>query len=284
MDIPYTIQARPDTGVYNAKLGMWLFLASEVMLFGGLFSAYILLRMGAPEGTWPHSQLNVPLGTLNTVILALSAITTLLAWVACKTRQFERFKLFHALTLVLGLVFLGIKSYEYRDKFLHYQIAKTDATYLDGHFVSARYQDAAGGERVEPRFRGRTFTEGGQTFTLAAVTLHGFAAETLAEINRPPRGAHREHADLTVPAADIKKIGNYGPAHNTFMAMYFTMTSLHALHVLGGMIVIGYLWGPGSRLWHTNPAQFTNRIEVSGLFWHFVDLVWIFLFPVLYLL
>jgi cytochrome c oxidase subunit 3 len=76
---------------------------------------------------------------------------------------------------------------------------------------------------------------------------------------------------------------NYGPAHNTFTAIYFTLTGLHGLHILGGCLVIGYLWGPGSKMWKTDRARFTNRVEVSGLFWHFVDLVWIFLFPVLYL-
>ena len=90
MDIPYTSTPRPDTGVYNAKIGIWLFLASEVMLFGGLFSAYVLLRVGAAPGEWPHGWLNVWLGTFNTLILALSAITTLLAWVACKVGQFGR--------------------------------------------------------------------------------------------------------------------------------------------------------------------------------------------------
>ena len=79
-------------------------------------------------------------------------------------------------------------------------------------------------------------------------------------------------------------MSNYGPWHNTYMAIYFTLTGLHALHVLGGAIVIGYFFGPGSKMWKTDPERFTNRIEVSGLFWHFVDLVWIFLFPVLYLL
>jgi cytochrome c oxidase subunit 3 len=62
------------------------------------------------------------------------------------------------------------------------------------------------------------------------------------------------------------------------------LTGLHALHVIGGAIVIGYLWAFGQKMWKTDPERFTNRIEVSGLFWHFVDLVWIFLFPVLYLL
>jgi cytochrome c oxidase subunit 3 len=89
--------------------------------------------------------------------------------------------------------------------------------------------------------------------------------------------------EVAVPAANIVKMENYGPWHNTFLAIYFTLTGLHALHILGGSIVIGYLWGPGSRMYKRRPEQFTNRIEVSGLFWHFVDLVWIFLFPVLYL-
>ena len=114
MDIPYTVEARPDTGVYNAKVGIWLFLSSEVMLFGGLFSAYVLLRVGADPGTWPHGWQNVTLGTINTIVLALSAITTLMAWVSCKVRQFGKFKFFHACTLLLGLAFLCIKVVEYQ--------------------------------------------------------------------------------------------------------------------------------------------------------------------------
>ena len=74
------------------------------------------------------------------------------------------------------------------------------------------------------------------------------------------------------------------PSTNTFLAIYFTMTGLHAIHIIGGIVVNGYLLGPGSKLWETNPEQLTNRVEGAGLYWHFVDLVWIFLFPVLYLL
>ena len=77
---------------------------------------------------------------------------------------------------------------------------------------------------------------------------------------------------------------NFPPSYSTYMAIYFTLTGLHGLHVLGGIIVNGYFWGPGRRMWLDQPERFTNRIEVAGLYWHFVDLVWIFLFPVLYLL
>jgi len=77
-----------------------------------------------------------------------------------------------------------------------------------------------------------------------------------------------------------------GPASatNTFLAIYFTLTGLHGLHILGGMVVMAYFLGPGATLHKRNPEQFANRIEATGLYWHFVDLVWIFLFPVLYLL
>ncbi len=257
MDIPYTVKPRPDTGLYNAKIGMWLFLASEVMLFGGLFSAYIFLRVGAPAGTWPHGWLNVTLGTINTLILALSAITTLLAWVALKLNQFPRYKIFHGLTILLALTFLGIKSYEYRDKFMHYEVQLKDGRIADGHMVENK-KDAD------------------------YILLHGHYVANRAELmDGHAKGA--EHAELKIPRADIKRMQNYGPAHNNFLAIYFCLTILHALHILVGVLVIAYICVPGSKMWFTDPERYTNRVEVSGLFWHFVDLVWIFLFPVLYL-
>jgi len=266
MDIPYTVQNRPDTGIYNAKLGIWLFLASEVMLFGGLFSAYVLLRAGAGPGEWPHGWLDVRLGTVNTLLLALSAITTLLAWAACKVRDFGKFKFFHACTILLALAFLGIKSYEYHDKFIHYEIALNDGTFVDGHLVE---------KSADFDLKKKTGT----------VTLHGRVVTDRKELMdlRTPAAQGAKLEEHVVAAADIKKMQNYGPWHNTFTAIYFTMTGLHALHIIGGTLVIFYLWGPGSRMWKTDPERFTNRIEVSGLFWHFVDLVWIFLFPVMYL-
>jgi cytochrome c oxidase subunit III len=254
MEIPYTIQPRPDTGVYNAKVGMWLFLASEVMLFGGLFSAYIMLRVGAPAGTWPHGWLSVPLGTINTLLLALSAITTLMAWVACKARMFDRYKLFQGLTLVLATVFLCIKGYEYYDKLAHYEIQLKDGRIADGHLAEA----------------------GPDHVVLHHSRMVGSHAELLS-------GRSESHEELKIDRNQIVKMENYAPRHNTFLAIYFTLTGLHGLHVLGGMLVFAFLWGPGSRMWKTEPERFTNRVEVAGLFWHFVDLVWIFLFPVLYL-
>jgi cytochrome c oxidase subunit 3 len=117
------------------------------------------------------------------------------------------------------------------------------------------------------------------------VTISGHYVEDRKELfDLRSGGAPHEHKEITIPRDQIKKMDNYGPWHSTYLAIYFTLTGLHALHVIGGAIVIGFLWGPGASLWKRDPERFTNRIEVSGLFWHFVDLVWIFLFPVLYLL
>lgn len=196
MQIPYTVETRPDTGLYNSKLGIWLFLASEVMLFGALFSSYVLLRVGA--ATWPHGAdiLNVPLATLNTMVLITSSVTMVMSWTSLKMGNFSAYKKYMLLTFLCGVGFMVIKTIEYTAKFSH---------------------------------------------------------------------------------------GLY-PKNDTFMAIYFTLTGLHGLHVLGGMVVMAYLLGPGAKMWKTDPGRFTNRVEVTGLYWHFVDLVWIFLFPLLYLL
>ena len=194
MEIPYIVEPRPDSGLTNGKLGIWLFLASEVMLFGALFSTYILLRVGAPE--WPHGDLSIRLGAINTVILICSSVTMVMAWASLKLNNFGRGRLYLLVTIVLAVVFLVNKYFEYAEHF-------------------------AKGE---------------------------------------------------------------GPWHSTFFAIYFTLTGLHGLHIIGGIVVMAYLLGPGAGLWKKNQEQYVNRIENTGLYWHFVDLVWIFLFPVLYLL
>ena len=196
MEIPYSVEERPDTGLTSPKLGIWLFLASEVMLFGSIFSSYVLLRSGAEF--WPKQSdiVNIPLATLNTAVLISSSVTMVMAWASLKLNNFARYKLYMGLTFLAGVAFLVIKTIEYNEKFEHH----------------------------------------------------------------------------------------YYPSTNNFIGIYFMMTGLHAIHVIGGMLVNGFLWGPGAKMWKTEPKKFINRVEVAGLYWHFVDLVWIFLFPVLYLL
>ena len=121
MEIPYTVTARPDTGLWNAKVGIWLFLASEVMLFGGLFSAYIFLRLDAEPGFWPHGLLNVPVGTMNTAILIASSVTVVLAWASLKMRRYNAYWWYMLATILCGVIFLVVKlAYEWPQKFEHF--------------------------------------------------------------------------------------------------------------------------------------------------------------------
>jgi cytochrome c oxidase subunit III len=270
MEIPYAVQPRRDTGLYNAKLGIWLFLASEVMLFGALFSSYLLLRVGAAPENWPHGLLNVPIGAFNTTVLIVSSVTVVMAWASLKMNQFGRYQIFQGLTILCALIFLGVKTWEYHEKFVHYEIWKTDGTRITGHleghpaFMTLARVKAAGQDRVVLEADPHHYSEGRQ-----AMVRHT---------------AGERQQIIEIPVAEIRRLSAYVPAHSTYFAIYFTLTALHALHVLGGVVVMGYLLLTGNKMWRTDPGRFTNRVEVSVLFWHFVDLVWIFLFPVLYLL
>ena len=281
MEIPYTVKSRPDTGLYNAKVGVWLFLASEVMLFGALFSSYILLRVGAAPGTWPHHLLNIPMGTINTLVLICSSVTVVLSWASLKMNQFGRYKVFQAITILCSLMFLGIKTIEYKDKFTHYYVKQKDGTEMTGHIEgSPMFLNLA--KLQDPKKPVDQIV-----FHPDPAGSHGGAAEHKGEKQAEAHAeGHAEggHAAMTIKTADIAKLECFGPWHNTYLAIYFTLTGLHALHVIGGAFVIFMIWGPLAKMWKTDPERYTNRVEVSGLFWHFVDLVWIFLFPVLYLL
>jgi len=274
--IPYTVEARPDTGLFNAKVGIWLFLASEMMLFGALFSSYILLRVGAEPGSWPHGLLNIPIGTFNTAVLITSSVTVVLSWASLKMGNFARYRRLQAITLACAACFLGLKSFEYREKFGHYEVWLKDGRRYLGHidqngrspfFWNTRTLDLKKIESIQFRPDPYHYTMSPKEMALAKKAAAG-----------------KEHPRLEIKTVDIQRLSAFVPAHSTYFAIYFTLTALHALHVLGGALVIGYLWGPGARMWRVDPERYTNRIEVSGLFWHFVDLVWIFLFPVLYLL
>lgn len=276
MEIPYTTQPRPDTGIYNAKVGIWLFLASEVMLFGALFSSYILLRVGAQIENWPHGLLNVPIGTFNTAVLIISSVTVVMAWASLKMNKFGHFKIYQAITVICALAFLCIKSFEYHDKFKHYEVWKTDGTRLTGHIEG------------NPLFLNLTKVKAAMAADPTKDKVHfipdAYHYSDSKEKKAEAKKHSHEHKAIEIPISQIKRLSAFVPAHSTYFAIYFTLTALHALHVLGGAVVIGFLFGPGSKMWFSDPERFTNRVEVSGLFWHFVDLVWIFLFPVLYLL
>lgn len=285
MEIPYTTKPRPDTGLYNAKIGIWLFLASEVMLFGALFSSYIILRIGAPEGTWLEGVLNVPIGFVNTLVLIFSSVTVVMAWASLKLNDWKKFKLYQGLTILCALTFLLIKSYEYSEKFHHYEVWMKDGTSMTGHFDhdwEHGFHPTKDGAEHLPFFKTRTNMEahGVTEFAFIPDAAHGHGNEEAGHV------ADEEHAHeaMTINMDDVKRVSAFVPSHSTYFAIYFTLTGLHGLHVFGGACVMGYFFFVGQRMWRKDPERQANRVEVSGLFWHFVDLVWIFLFPVLYLL
>ena len=291
MDIPYTTTSRPDTGLWNAKIGIWLFLASEVMLFGGLFSAYIFLRLDAPAGYWPRGLLNVPVGTMNTAVLIASSVTVVLAWAALKMRQFSRYKFYMGITILCGIIFLAVKLlYEWPDKFHHFgAYIKPDRLEKYEPYVGNKYLKEKGlDQRVE--ITGHLENHDAlhdPNIKEYHVQLDAVNADpTNPESDRPhfwplPKSDKVAH----IAKEDVAHADMFVPKHNTFFATYFTITGLHGLHVLGGVLVFVYLWLPiGANLYKRNPEHLANRVECAGLFWHFVDLVWIFVFPLFYLL
>lgn len=463
MEIPYTVQPRPDTGLPNPKVGIWLFLASEVMLFGGLFSAYIFLRVGA-DYPWPFHDLVVWPGFLNTFVLIASSVTVVMAWASLKMRKFRAFQGYMIFTILCALTFMGLKSFEYYGKFTHYGITLKDGSIIEGHVghdaqgsqivfgdvksiyfdlqhstvdcldflveknkdkkphdgkhayehlhdhaVKVKFTDllgkvqtteltkhvlgelktdwwerkvahnaqiraalAAGKEAKEAgvaptsilrmdiegeplllafderdrlshtasevvfkdqtKLEGKLITDAIEFIpdnidlrrvvdpekSLAWNYLPDFKQHWFKNLEeeRAARATEFRPADdpdvtryshrlelvnynlfhsVTgerfgpIPTLEVKRedktfFSNFTPRYNPYYAIYFTMTGLHGLHVIGGAIVLAYFLFTSRKMWATNPQQLINRVEVGGLFWHFVDLVWIFLFPLYYLM
>lgn len=300
MKIPYTTEIREDTGLYNGKVGMWLFLASEVMLFGALFSAYVLLRIGAWEGEWPHGLLNIPIGAFNTLVLITSSLTVATSWTALKMGNFQLYRRLQMVTLVCAAVFLAIKGWEYSEKFHHYEIWFKKP-------LSAQEYPQLAGQATDvntpiPSVIGHI--EGAGYFaTLASLQEQGkstiefhpdafhyrLSARQQGERRKAERRAGADtatvaHASVPIELSNIARLSAFVPKHSTFFATYFTLTGLHGLHVLGGALAFAFILWPGAKMWREDPERYTNSVEVTGLFWHFVDLVWIVLFPVIYLL
>lgn len=510
MEIPHTVSARRDTGLFNAKIGIWLFLASEVMLFGGLFSAYVFLRVGVRDGVdfpWPngvdvHGQL-IWLGFANTLVLILSSVFVVMAWMQLKLRNYFAYQAFMVGVLCCAATFMALKTVEYNSKFNHhFGVRLADGTVLDGELVrdtahncpgdvvtfaarEAEFSLAAKGllrkpdpyflefaqpgaapvklRTLEPKEESRAIT-GPQGEILKVTTLHfvpgtepgrevaldqvagvlaserkryaslakrheskvraemGAAlrkadADAVRQVIRreleslrpaavpagltgtwespinfqfrrknvlhgkwfadsvpffggnsvkgqlvddavnlrvhtidlqmvrdvdkslawaylgegyrkgyeryeqevtdhyrhwtakgglvpkdhlrlwkhaAPLAEQAEHGGesgsahqekpIAVAGKDIRFLGSHGPKFGPYYAIYFTMTGLHGLHVIGGAIVLGYFLFFGRKLYRRNPEHLANRVEVGGLFWHFVDIIWIFLFPIMYLL
>lgn len=513
-EIPYTVSPRRDTGLFNAKIGIWLFLASEVMLFGGLFSAYVFLRAGVREGVdipWPsgvevHGNF-IWIGFTNTLVLIVSSVFVVMAWMQLKLRHYGAYQLYMAGVIACAAIFMVFKTIEYNSKLNHhFGVRLVDGTLLDGKLGYDKIHHCPGDvitfaargadfslrpvglsrspdpyflrfaqadvksvklQILEPKENAREVqgvsSDLVQVSTLqfvpAAGSLREVAVDRVADVLRSEMNRYRKTAEqhdaktraslkeaagkaadekvrlalrreldtllptpipsqisgtwekpatfqfrrgdvlngkwsatsvpffrgnylkgdvvddsldlvvhdidlqmardvekslawtylgegyhkgfdhfqrrvleryrdwtakgrvipkdhllrwsgahpaeiaresggsgeargegahggvqVSIPGKDVRFASNHGPKFGTYYAIYYTLTGLHGLHVIGGAIVLGYFLCFGKRIYQRNPEHLANRVEVGGLFWHFVDIVWIFLFPIMYLL
>ena len=189
-------------------LGMWAFLATEILFFGGMFMAYILYRTKDPESFASASaHLDWRLGAANTAVLIISSLTMALGVYYSQVGERKKLMLFLVLTMILGATFLGVKAYEY----------------------------------------------------------------------------HKKWVDHLIPGFGFQWAGHGDPQHvQMFYFIYFAMTGIHALHMIIGLGIMTVILIMAKRGRFT--PEYNSPVEISGLYWHFVDIVWIFLFPLLYLL
>ena len=211
--IPHHFETKPQHNECNI-LGMWLFLAQEIMFFGGLFTAYAVYRFKYPEAWKAGSEaLNVTIGTTNTVFLLISSLTMALSVYFAQTDQFKKLLISFTATMGFGTLFLGVKVVEYKEKF--------DFGLIPG----------------------------------------------------PWWNPDSHHVDLTID--DPSKI-------QLFFVMYFIMTGMHAFHMIIGLGIAAVMWIMALKR-KFGPNKYMP-VEMFGFYWHFVDIVWVFLFPMIYLI
>lgn len=201
-----------------SSLGMWVFLLTEIMFFGGMFMAYLAYRQHYPDAFAAASfKLNIPLGATNTLVLICSSFTMASSVHAAAVGKKNSVIVFWLiLTLILGCTFLGIKGVEYHDKFVEHHVP-------------------------------------GPSFSFEHEQIPG----------HPGQYANPQHAEI-------------------FFALYFIMTGLHALHMIVGLGIFIWLFVMAWKGRFT--PEYHTPLEIGGLYWHFVDIIWIYLFPLLYLI
>jgi cytochrome c oxidase subunit 3 len=264
----------------NGKLAIWFFLVTEIMFFTALIGTYLILRNGQPKAEdWPtpHAvHLIEWVGALNTFVLIVSSLTVVLAHHYLVKGNPKRAVQFVAVTTVLGCVFLGIKYTEYKAKFEH--------DILPGHI--GENLDSATGQLYFERIRAQ-LTEKIQ----AKHPMAEHCQELLTKMNGTGGEVSISPADIGSQIMVLNEESekqdhplNLSPNikwGNMWASCYFAMTGFHALHVLGGIVAFGVVLvlAAVGRF----GIQHSLMLENLGLYWHFVDIVWIFLFPLLYL-
>jgi cytochrome c oxidase subunit 3 len=207
-------QAEPGAEVYNQKLGMWVFLGSEVMFFTALIGSYIILRFGNPEYfAEPGGVLNIPVTAFNTFLLICSSVTMVKAFAEISAGNIDKGKYYLLATTIIGASFVGVQAYEY-------------TTLFHEGFIPSGYVP----------------------------------------------GSH---------LADLAAVGSLPESVGIYASTFYTMTGFHGFHVSVGVVCLTFVTIKAFRGKYTQ--QDHRGIEVVGLYWHFVDLVWIILFTIVYL-
>jgi len=279
----------------SVSIGMWMFLVQEIMFFGGLFTAYLVFRSRFPlafaEGS---NHLDPFWGGLNTLVLIVSSLTMALTVFYAQRGNRSMQMLMIVLTMVFGVTFLGVKVIEYTDKYNSGLVPVTG--------WNKRIKDTGGSEHTAEKAPVKD-----SAFVLPLVETRASAAESATHAVHPnPRGEFQWNYGSHVFDYAIEKEKTSGKPYLTqserigyfsngafdpnkyrdkiriFFYIYFVMTGLHALHMIIGLgIMIWLLWSAFRGVFS---ADYYAPVEMSGLYWHFVDIVWIFLFPLLYLL
>ncbi|MBC8108438.1 MAG: heme-copper oxidase subunit III [Anaerolineae bacterium] len=256
------------------KIAIWLFLASEIMFFIGVLGTYIVLRSGSPDLFSRHAAiLSKVLAGTNTIVLILSSVTMYIAVDAAHKGDRKKVLIGLLVTFLCACAFMGIKTVEYTDKFGHATIvARTSQgeplQVFDGHV-----HKHADGKRTLTGYKAAVPAN----FNINLISegdVHALAAKE-AGVEKIDDVKPTEH---NIPEKISQEI-TYGPWKNVFYACYFTATGVHGVHVLGGMVPIAILM-----IFALKGQLKPAHTEYVGLYWHFVDLVWIFLFPLLYLI
>jgi len=258
-----------DQQYQSAKLGMWVFLATEILFFGGLICVYTVYRVNHPEiFVFGHHFLDKGLGALNTVILICSSLTAAWAVRAAQLRQTRMLTLMLVLTMLFAFGFLGVKAVEYNSKWKH------------GLLWASQYapQTHEAAEKESAGDEAETAPEESSTEGTAPAPVDDPDRSKIAPAAEGPAGLAAPAAEeSSEPAVEAE------PANaQTFFSIYFLMTGLHGIHVLGGIAAFAWLL-IGVRRGDFDTGHFT-RVDMVALYWHVVDLIWIYLFLLLYLI
>ena len=307
------LQYQPALPLPNGKLFLWLFLSTEIMFFAALIGVYVVLRFGTPVWPRPHDvHLSEPIGAFNTFVLICSSLCIVLALEGAKRDNAAAAKFWLALTFTLGAVFLGVKAYEYQAKFSHgiYPWKPHSLIYErpDVYYASAvrnrmveittplvqqRSQIEEQLKKLEPGSPQRAQLEAQlnqvmqqlavcEEQVLSVVNDPNVTTEKLAQLSyrimHPWTDAQgKQHPPLGEEYPILHGLPMVIPGGNLWASTYFTLTGFHAAHVLVGLIAFAFF------LPRRLGKKYTVHLEALGLYWHFVDIVWIFLFPLLYL-